>query len=159
MAYSLLGLLDVNTPLLYGEGEKAFWRLQKEIIENSDDDSIFAWKASHASYATLCGLLARSPDEFNGSANMQPLETNNFGEFRMTQNGVRGAWLSIVPLSEHSEAAILLNTRTNKGRMIVTLAYLGMDKTGVPIMARVDPRTLQSVDFGHINQSTTAARD
>jgi hypothetical protein len=27
MAYSLLGLFEVNMPLLYGEGEKAFIRL------------------------------------------------------------------------------------------------------------------------------------
>jgi hypothetical protein len=42
-AYSLLGLFDVNMPLLYGEGLKAFQRLQEEIIRNSDDQSILAW--------------------------------------------------------------------------------------------------------------------
>lgn len=30
-AYSLLGLFNVNLPLLYGEGEKAFIRLQEEV--------------------------------------------------------------------------------------------------------------------------------
>jgi hypothetical protein len=31
-------------PLLYGEGlEKAFFRLQKEFIQDSDDESIFLW--------------------------------------------------------------------------------------------------------------------
>lgn len=43
IAYSLLGLFDVNMPLLYGEGSKAFFRLQTEIIRNSDDESIFGW--------------------------------------------------------------------------------------------------------------------
>ncbi|KIM70348.1 hypothetical protein SCLCIDRAFT_58393, partial [Scleroderma citrinum Foug A] len=42
-AYSLMGLLDVNMPMLYGEGKKAFHRLQLEIIRASDDQSIFAW--------------------------------------------------------------------------------------------------------------------
>jgi hypothetical protein len=42
-AYCLMGLFDVNMPLLYGEGEKAFYRLQLEIIKNSSDESIFAW--------------------------------------------------------------------------------------------------------------------
>ena len=42
-AYSLMGLLDVNMPMLYGEGRKAFHRLQLEIIRSSDDQSIFAW--------------------------------------------------------------------------------------------------------------------
>ncbi|KIM63845.1 hypothetical protein SCLCIDRAFT_116621, partial [Scleroderma citrinum Foug A] len=42
-AYSLMGLLDVNMPMLYGEGKKAFHRLQLEIIRTSNDQSIFAW--------------------------------------------------------------------------------------------------------------------
>jgi hypothetical protein len=54
-AYCLLGLFDVNMPLLYGEGSSAFTRLQIEIANRTDDDSIFAWEgyASH-------GLLACS---------------------------------------------------------------------------------------------------
>lgn len=42
-AYSLLGLFDINMPLLYGEGTRAFLRLQEEIIKKTNDDSIFAW--------------------------------------------------------------------------------------------------------------------
>ncbi len=43
LAYCLIGLFDVNMPLLYGEGDKAFRRLQEEIIKQSNDQSIFAW--------------------------------------------------------------------------------------------------------------------
>ncbi|OTA90501.1 hypothetical protein M434DRAFT_45668, partial [Hypoxylon sp. CO27-5] len=42
-AYSLLGLLEVNMPLVYGEGNKAFIRLQEEVIKSRDDDSLLAW--------------------------------------------------------------------------------------------------------------------
>jgi hypothetical protein len=42
-AYSLLGLLGVNMLLIYGEGERAFTRLQHELIRSSNDESIFAW--------------------------------------------------------------------------------------------------------------------
>jgi hypothetical protein len=42
-AYSLLGLLHINMSLLYGEGERAFTRLQEEIIHRSADSSVFAW--------------------------------------------------------------------------------------------------------------------
>ncbi|KAI6135427.1 heterokaryon incompatibility protein-domain-containing protein, partial [Pisolithus croceorrhizus] len=42
-AYSLMGLFGVNMPMLYGEGKKAFQRLQLEIIRTSTDHSIFAW--------------------------------------------------------------------------------------------------------------------
>ncbi|KAH7077582.1 heterokaryon incompatibility protein-domain-containing protein [Paraphoma chrysanthemicola] len=43
MAYCLLGLFKINMPLLYGEGNKAFHRLQQEIVKVADDDSILAW--------------------------------------------------------------------------------------------------------------------
>jgi hypothetical protein len=42
-AYSLLGLLGVNMPLIYGEGERAFTRLQHELMRSSNDESIFSW--------------------------------------------------------------------------------------------------------------------
>jgi len=45
-AYCLLGLFGVNMPLLYGEGSKAFFRLQQEIIKTADDQSILAWYVS-----------------------------------------------------------------------------------------------------------------
>ncbi|KAF8858587.1 hypothetical protein BDZ45DRAFT_591066, partial [Acephala macrosclerotiorum] len=41
-AYSLMGLFGVNTPPLYGEEEKAFLRLQLEIMRSSSDESLFA---------------------------------------------------------------------------------------------------------------------
>ncbi|TRX89915.1 hypothetical protein FHL15_009187 [Xylaria flabelliformis] len=43
-AYCLMGLFDVNMPLIYGEGERAFGRLQEEIYKYTNDPSIFAWK-------------------------------------------------------------------------------------------------------------------
>lgn len=46
IAYSLLGVFDVNLPLLYGEGrQKAFLRLQEEIIKHGFDDTILAWQS------------------------------------------------------------------------------------------------------------------
>ncbi|KAI0810053.1 heterokaryon incompatibility protein-domain-containing protein [Xylaria sp. FL0064] len=41
MAYCLIGLFDVNMPLLYGEGRKAFARLQLEILQRNYDSSVF----------------------------------------------------------------------------------------------------------------------
>ncbi|KAF2095563.1 hypothetical protein NA57DRAFT_11197, partial [Rhizodiscina lignyota] len=43
MAYSLLGIFDINMTMIYGEGNKAFQRLQQEIIQSTNDLSIFAW--------------------------------------------------------------------------------------------------------------------
>lgn len=43
LSYSLLGLFRINMPMQYGEGEEAFIRLQKEILKNSNDQTLFAW--------------------------------------------------------------------------------------------------------------------
>lgn len=42
-AYCLLGIFGINMPLLYGEGSKAFERLQMELLRSSSDESIFSW--------------------------------------------------------------------------------------------------------------------
>ena len=54
-AYCLIGIFDVNMPMLYGEGQKAFFRLQEEIIKHSDDHTIFAWPINRPDQP---GLLA-----------------------------------------------------------------------------------------------------
>lgn len=74
-AYSLLGLFDINMPLLYGEGSKAFMRLQHEILQTQEnDESIFAWTDAK-SYN--CGLLAQSPAAFALSGNIKPVKNPN----------------------------------------------------------------------------------
>jgi hypothetical protein len=65
IAYAIMGLFGVNMPILYGEGQqKAFKRLQFEIIKSSPDQSIFAWRANRES----SGLLAESPLDFADSS-------------------------------------------------------------------------------------------
>ncbi|KAJ8127669.1 hypothetical protein O1611_g5969 [Lasiodiplodia mahajangana] len=44
VAYCLLGIFDIQMPLLYGEGETAFIRLQQRIAETTNDLTLFAWK-------------------------------------------------------------------------------------------------------------------
>ena len=69
MAYCLLGLFGVNMPLLYGEGAiKSFQRLQIEIMQSSEDESIFAWTSDEPS----SGLLAARPSCFAGSGDILP---------------------------------------------------------------------------------------
>lgn len=58
LAYS-----EVNMPLLYGEGTKAFLRLQTEIIRLSNDQSIFAW-GPPGTRGSSDGMRARSPKSF-----------------------------------------------------------------------------------------------
>ena len=42
-AYYLLGIFDISIPTIYGEGKRAFIRLQEEVLKRSNDHTLFAW--------------------------------------------------------------------------------------------------------------------
>lgn len=78
IAYCLMGLFDVNMPLLYGEGIKAFHRLQEQILKTTNDDTLFLWQMrSPHEWLTWDGtrealrssnMLASSPSDFDRRA-------------------------------------------------------------------------------------------
>nr|CEG05409.1 unnamed protein product [Fusarium clavum] len=89
IAYCLLGIFDVNMPMMYGEGSKAFERLQEEIIKQTTDMSLFAWKAKYASQ-TYRGILAQSPAEFAHCRDLYLAPSMRAGfETAMTNKGLR----------------------------------------------------------------------
>jgi hypothetical protein len=75
-AYSLLEIFDVSMPTIYREGERAFRRLQEEIMKMTPDQALFAWEMRPISgpgevnpfQAGLSlrsrGLLAKHPKKF-----------------------------------------------------------------------------------------------
>ncbi|KAH8786755.1 heterokaryon incompatibility protein-domain-containing protein [Hyaloscypha sp. PMI_1271] len=65
-AYSLLGVFGVHMPLLYGEGRRAFIRLQEEIIKISHDESLFVWQGAFLREEIL-DMLAPDPAAFLSS--------------------------------------------------------------------------------------------
>ena len=90
LAYCLMGLFDINMPLLYGEGEKAFTRLQEEIMKNSDDHSLFAWTDPTAAADDQYGLLAKKPAFFAQSGNIVPYrEWEPSAPFSISNKGLR----------------------------------------------------------------------
>jgi hypothetical protein len=94
IAYSLFGIFGVNMPLLYGEGERAFVRLQEEILKEVDDHSIFAWgllKDSDTNLESSYGVLAVSPAAFAGSESVIPIPSGKSESqpSSMTNKGLR----------------------------------------------------------------------
>ena len=79
-AYSLMGLLGVNMPMLYGEGKKAFHRLQLEIIRTSNDQSIFAW-GWHEEIVRTGGILADDPSFFGDCSSMELMDPDKFVQY------------------------------------------------------------------------------
>ena len=106
-AYSLMGLLDVNMPMLYGEGKKAFHRLQLEIIRSSNDQSIFAW--GHRSDVRIGSVLADEPSDFEDCSEMKLMDHDQFIKrfpkdhsdvFLITNRGIQ-IWM---PLHRHRDS-------------------------------------------------------
>ncbi|KAK4077002.1 uncharacterized protein Triagg1_3969 [Trichoderma aggressivum f. europaeum] len=72
LAYCLLGIFGISMPMLYGEGEQAFFRLQEQIMKTTRDDSILAWGLDDESNESCLrnedgGVLAPSPSHFANS--------------------------------------------------------------------------------------------
>lgn len=92
IAYCLLGIFDVNMPLLYGEGLKAFQRLQEEIMKKYDDQSILAWGfgREHTTLWSVSTALAQSPLDFShcGEITSRGAAASRDG-FSMSQRGLR----------------------------------------------------------------------
>lgn len=65
-----MGLFGVNMPLLYGEGPKAFRRLQEEIIKESNDQSILAY-CQRYSTSNIARLFPSVPSMFISNIELQ----------------------------------------------------------------------------------------
>lgn len=101
MAYCLLGLFDISMPMLYGEGERAFTRLQEEIIKDNNDMSIFAWQTSaarepeqiHAEVVQSTeyrGIFAERPSEFSYGHHILQTSIQTINPaFALTNKGLR----------------------------------------------------------------------
>lgn len=94
IAYCLLGIFEINMPLLYGEGRKAFIRLQEEIIKHSNDHTIFCWSwppSMPDETPDWQGCLAPSPITFCDSGDFTTITTVNdhATDFQLTNSGLR----------------------------------------------------------------------
>jgi hypothetical protein len=112
-AYCLMGIFNVNMPMLYGEGgTKAFIRLQEEIMKESDDQTLFAWCATAESEKDrpYRGILAASPEEFTGFKRITPFPIINAGvqqiPLAVTNRGIR-IHSQVHEVDDGSEGALL----------------------------------------------------
>ncbi|KAK6849233.1 hypothetical protein PG995_013066 [Apiospora arundinis] len=87
MAYCLLGIFDINMPMLYGQGHKAFLKLQEEIIKVSDDHSILAWDNPGSNLEATPGL-ANSPAAFRECGDVSRCEDFQQSSYSVTNLGI-----------------------------------------------------------------------
>lgn len=88
LAYCLLGIFDVNIPMLYGEGRKAFLRLQEAILSQSADMSLFLWNDLRTGQK-YSGLFAPSPYCFREMRDARAESVFTQREFYPTNRGIR----------------------------------------------------------------------
>ncbi|KAI3320995.1 HET-domain-containing protein [Xylariaceae sp. AK1471] len=93
-AYCLLGIFGVNLLVLYGEGDRAFIRLQEEIVKNTNDLSLLAWRSTEdstlADIDRYCGAFASHPQAFQRSSTLVLTNHTKFTpDFTMTNKGLK----------------------------------------------------------------------
>ena len=118
MAYCLLGIFEVSMPLIYGEGMRAFRRLQEEIIKRSCDMTIFAWDVPQDWRQQFVGVFAPHPTAFTAIPNVLPF-LNHFSDFSATNKGL---------LLHGGISLWTAEVATNKNRT-ETLYFLGLGRT------------------------------
>ncbi|RYC55866.1 hypothetical protein CHU98_g10343 [Xylaria longipes] len=135
MAYCLLGIFGVNMPLLYGEGSKAFQRLQEEILKTTEDYTLLAWADTSLNKR---GVLADSPRDFrNGSSSrLSSWSYNNIRVIRASdaQNPGPPSSKELLPidemvLSDTDFAPPQLTARGLRLRLPIIEQYLPRDIT------------------------------
>lgn len=99
-AYSLMGLFDIYMPIIYGQRERAFLKLQQEIIHDSRhsrDESIFAWDMEFPGNTSVySGLFSPSPLAY---ANCRDIIQTSGSRGILEQTGELSIWSSMFPYS------------------------------------------------------------
>lgn len=143
VAYCLLGIFDIHMPLLYGEGEKAFIRLQEEVLKTTDDYSLFAWCATESHQSTYRGLLARHPIEFQQCRSIE--RENGVSTFPIASTPI-GLCVQLEFLPDPKDKthilAMIRSSNSLNQRLAITLKCLDDNMQ----YARINAGTLTAID-------------
>ena len=160
MAYSLMGIFDVNMPLLYGEGKKAFTRLQHEIVKISNDESLFAWKDDNLIES---GLLAPSPKAFAESGDVVEISSSDpfyihRAPYTVTNRGLAiEAWANQDSRStfilDRQFASLPLNCvwQPVSSPLVISQYVIGLEKVSRDAFVRFSPGRLNKYLLGPMN--------
>jgi hypothetical protein len=138
MAYCLLGLVHVNMPMLYGEGSGAFYRLQLEIIKQTNEHTIFAWESTEDTWHQT-SIFASSPSLFKTAASVSPGLTRAQGQpasHEITNHGLR-ITLPCIPVDNNRVVALLECTGPHGNRVGIWLEDMGCGLFRRPPLPRV----------------------
>ncbi|KAE8149577.1 ankyrin repeat-containing domain protein [Aspergillus avenaceus] len=147
-----LGIFGVNIPLIYGERETAFIRLQEAIMRISDDHSLFAWKSPDSRDSH--NIVRFNPfDPFN-----TPFTATNTGinlKVRFMGIGPRGLGLVILHCKEAGEEdrMIALYVRDSKFLTMERFRRVHSEE-----FKQLDPRKFRTSQYPMREMSIQAGR-
>ena len=144
-------------PLIYGEGQRAFRRLQLEIVQRFDDESLFAWQRDDLSF--------QSPNMFVWSLSQDPRYTSLLAPavktFASSSNVVQSQWIKraephrLTNRGLFMTTAIIRSTLSMNGHSFYLLA-LNCKRRGtawpvfVPLLHVSTEETFSRFDFGFL---------
>jgi hypothetical protein len=136
IAYCLLGLVRVNIPLLYGEGARAFYRLQLELLNQTVEHTIFAWDPVPGDDFEQMGILAPSPRNFQYAAKIKIASlprsvavNSSYSTHEMTNRGLRIALPRLPAIVGGGDFIAILNCRTGRDEFVgINLQYISKEQ-------------------------------
>lgn len=159
-SYSLMGIFQINMPLLYGEEERAFLRLQTEIINSCPDPSILAWKLpeddeekkAQAGLDQYSGVMASSPLSFRDCADAEKLSDQAVFDFSMSNRGIKlRAQFGLFRACDRSVSQVILPVCRAQGHV----RHIQLRNVGRGSFARQDPSKLFSIKRGDVKHRLT----
>lgn len=119
MAYCLLGIFGVKMPLLYGEGDNAFFRLQEEIVKRSTDQSILAGNMQYKDDTRIFVVgdvqisvhkylaMSNSPSEFIDCSSIEKIKSFDHGSAGTLPSVTNRGLTLILPIIETLESDLV----------------------------------------------------
>lgn len=146
-AYSLMGIFEINMPLLYGEEDRAFLRLQTEIINSCPDPTILAWTLPEDNsterlekpITQYSGVMASSPIFFRDGADVEALSDQAIVDFSMSNRGIKlRAQFGLFRIRRGGGSHIILPVCRRQGKVY----GIQLRNVGRGSFARQNPTTL-----------------
>ena len=150
-------------PMLYGEGKKAFHRLQLEVIRTSNDQSIFAWSCNGFDGVRTGNILADDPSVFRCCSEMELMDPDEFieylpswlmpetelpsteddrlGTFPVTNRGIQ-IWLFLFPIDQ---LALVPAFGRQRRAMLILVCWAMLILFLPGIVIRIKPQYLSDI--------------
>jgi len=142
IAYCLMGIFQVNMPLLYGEGSRAFLRFQEEIIKKTTDLSLLAWTAARDQHTFAgVGIFAIHPRQFSGLKECVLVRSqfSQTSEITLTNKGLRFDTAPyLIPDGDPELSDIFLDTSCTSDKELRASYVIRLFRMSRDLFVRVD---------------------